>query len=100
MGRANTGRRIRRSAAQWSRLIEEQATSGLSKRGFCEARGLAPSSFTKALARQELPNAAQPPRRSDSQRDFVPVTVENVGSEHWEFEVQLGTSLFIRIRGA
>ncbi|TVS11442.1 MAG: IS66 family insertion sequence hypothetical protein [Planctomycetaceae bacterium] len=38
--------RQRRSALEWSALIGQQAASGLSQRGFCEAEGLAVGRFT------------------------------------------------------
>ncbi len=96
MAKANVARRIRRSAEQWSRLIEEQAASGLSRHAFCETQGLAPSSFAKALARRRLPSSV---KRTSEVRDFVPVTLESTSTERWEFEMQLGASLLIRVRG-
>ena len=42
-GRAN--RRVRRSAEQWARLIEDQARSGLSIVAFCRERGIGASNF-------------------------------------------------------
>jgi hypothetical protein len=32
-------------AEEMAQLLEEQASSGMSKKAFCEARGLAPSMF-------------------------------------------------------
>ena len=37
--------RERRSAADWSAIIERQATSGLGQRDFCQSEGLAVSTF-------------------------------------------------------
>ena len=38
--------RPRRTASEWSELIERQGESGLSQRDFCDAEGLAVSTFT------------------------------------------------------
>lgn len=67
----------RRSAEQWSQLIEEQARSGLSQRVFCEAHGLGHSSFAKAQARHRVPDVTE---HSNEACEFVPTAVETVSA--------------------
>ncbi len=41
--------KIRRSADEWSRIIADYKTSGLTQRNFCQQRDIAYSSFTNWL---------------------------------------------------
>ena len=92
MARRGRGRYVRRSAAQWSRLIAEQSGSGLSQRRFCEDRGLSYSTFSvwrRRVASGEGEEAA----------GFVEVTVEPPRREpDWDVELALGNDVVLRIR--
>ena len=100
-----TRRRVRRTAAQWRKLIERFGRSGQTRGKFCAANGLALSTFdlwrrklgqTQAAADEaqpeslfvELANATEPagPSRTAA------------GTGAWEVEVELGAGMVLRLR--
>ena len=93
------GRGLRRTRAQWSALIAQYNDSALTQTAFCDARGLAISSFTRALRRER--NAHSDIRHADA---FVPVLMDGARqhgeSSAWDVELTLGTGVVLRIRGA
>ena len=94
---AHTSSRTQRSRAQWSALLERYRDSALTQTAFCEAHGLAISSFTRALRRER--NA---PEHSEDHDAFVPMLVDNAGepseAPQWELELTLGAGFVLRMR--
>jgi hypothetical protein len=88
----------RRTAAQWSALIAQYSDSAQTQKAFCAARGLAISSFSKAL-RQTREDGVD----VEHARAFVPVVVDNTlergESSAWVVELTLGAGIVLRIRG-
>lgn len=97
----------RRSASEWSELVERQAVSGLSQRDFCEAEGIALSTFTYwkrklagISATRDLAETAQPlftpiralPDTVDASADDTPA------GSGWAIELDLGDGLRLTIR--
>ncbi|WP_296895882.1 transposase [Thiohalocapsa sp.] len=62
--RRRRARRVRRSAEQWSELIEAQSTSGRSIAAFCRERGLSANSFYRWRRRLEASASAGSQRRA------------------------------------
>ena len=91
--------RTQRTGAQWSALLSRYHDSELTQTAFCEAHGLAISSFTTALRRERNAPAA----RSEHHDAFVPVLVdgaaEHTSSLAWDVELTLGAGIVLRIRG-
>ena len=96
---ARKGGGTRRSRAQWSTLIAQYRGSALTQKAFCSTRGLAISSFSKALreAREESADTERSPA-------FVPVSVDSAvhhvePSSTWDVELNLGAGIVLRVRG-
>ena len=89
----------RRPRAQWSALLERYHDSDLTQTAFCEAHGLAISSFTTALRRER--KARAPSEHHDA---FVPVLVDSAGepceAPDWDLELTLGAGIVLRMRRA
>lgn len=87
----------RRTAQQWSAVLEQYRHSGLTQTAFCEAQGLAISSFTSALRRARESDVELP--RADA---FAPVVVDGVtpldSSSAWDIELTLDAGVVLRIR--
>ena len=87
----------RRTPTQWSALLDQYRDSAQTQTAFCAARGLAISSFTRAL-RQARDGGVDVERSSA----FVPVVVDDtlmpVEPSAWEVELTLGASIVLRIR--
>jgi hypothetical protein len=97
MKAARTTSRTQRSRAQWSALLKRYHDSALTQTAFCEAHGLAVSSFTSALRRER-----KAPAQSENRDAFIPVLVDSAGeafeATDWEFELTLGAGVVLRIR--
>ena len=93
-------KRVRRSPAQWQRLIAEQADSELTQSAFCRARGISPASLKYWKRRLAAPSA----RIVDvSGPGFVELTAEvaeeaMTGGHAWDVELDLGTDMVLRLR--
>lgn len=92
MASQNRPRRVRRSAAQWRHLIQEEARSGLAQRAFCARHGVAPSSLRlwkrKLGAEGELPST-----------QFIELTPDTAETAHgWDVELELGDGVRLRLR--
>jgi len=97
----------RRSASEWSALIERQAASGQSQRDFCETEGLAVSTFT--YWKRKLGGVPVAKRGVEQDRPlFTPLQVlpnsaeaaaevEPAGSG-WSIDLDLGDGLRLSIR--
>lgn len=95
---ARSGRAPRRTRAQWSALLEQYGESAQTQTAFCAARGLAISSFTRALRRAREGDVVVAPANA-----FVPVMVDSAApatpSSAWDVELTVGTGIVLRIRG-
>jgi hypothetical protein len=89
--------RTQRTRAQWSELLGQYRASAVTQTAFCEAHGLAISSFTTALSRER-----KAPAQSENRDAFIPVLVDSAGeafeATDWEFELTLGAGVVLRIR--
>ena len=89
--------RTQRTRAQWSELLGQYRDSAVTQTAFCEAHGLAISSFTSALRRER-----NTPVQSEKRDAFIPVLVDSAGeaseATDWEFELTLGAGVVLRIR--
>lgn len=89
-------KQVRRGHARWRQLINEQASSGLGQRAFCEQREIAYSSFCHWRRRLKAK-----PSGSDNAGQVGFVELAPAGSalaEGWEVEVELGDGVWIRLR--
>lgn len=85
---------VRRSRAQWRRLVAEQAGSGLSQRAFCERRGLTYASFCGWKRRL----GDEPVSEGDGAA-FVEMAVAPAPpSSGWDVELALGDGVVLRLR--
>ncbi len=93
----------RRSRNEWQRLIEAQATSGLTQKAFCAQAGIAVTTFghwkrkLRAKGDGEAHEAAS--TRSVSLDDWIelsPPVPEQ--SPSWHIELDLGNGLCLRLR--
>ena len=93
----------RRSKAEWQRLIDEQAASGLGRKAFCEGAGIALSTFAywKRKLRDEgaLHSEGQVGSQSVTLDEWVeltpPATEPAAG---WYIELDLGDGVCLRLR--
>ena len=99
--------RPRRTASEWSELIERQGASGLSQRDFCDAEGLAVSTFT--YWKRKLSGAPVAKPRLEVERPlFTPIQAlpdsaqcphpDDAGSGGWAIDLDLGDGLRLTIR--
>ncbi|MGD8914072.1 MAG: hypothetical protein PVI97_15980 [Candidatus Thiodiazotropha sp.] len=92
-------KRVRRTKAQWKKLLEEYAISDLTQTKFCQMHHIATSSlwkWQKYFASQPVASdfiditeslAKTPSPDSDSPRD-----------DHWQVELALGQGVILRVR--
>ena len=101
-------RRPRRSAAQWQRLISQQAASGLSASAFCDRRDLSYASFIqwrRRLQSSEPPADTEPTAVADRSlavpsMPFIELTAPSKlcgGADRWLIELDLGGGIQLRI---
>ena len=99
--------RPRRNASEWSELIERQVVSGLSQRDFCDAEGLAVSTFT--YWKRKLAGAPVSKLRLDVDRPlFTPIQAlpdsaqcprtDDASPGGWAIDLDLGDGLRLTIR--
>ena len=91
--------RIQRTREQWKALVDEFASSGLTKVAFCNKHGIA----TSCLYRWQKVFAEQPVLA-----DFIDITqpVAGAGAElpaadnnkQWQVELELGAGIVLRLR--
>jgi hypothetical protein len=97
MKATRTTSRTRRTRAQWSSLLARYHDGALTQAAFCDAHGLAISSFASALRRER-----HAPAHSEHLDAFVPVLVDNVGepseAPDWDLELTLGAGIVLRMR--
>ena len=102
-----TRHRVRRTAAQWRKLIERFDRSGQTRGKFCAANGLALSTFD--LWRRKLGEAQAPADEAPPESLFVELTNAPepagpsriaTGTGAWEVELELGAGVVLRLRRA
>jgi hypothetical protein len=81
---------LRRDAAAWQGLMEQQAASGLSRKAFCERQGIVRSSFESWRRRLASRSAAG---------GFVELTAPGEVRKRWDVEIELPGGVQFRIRG-
>ena len=91
MAEAMRARRVRRDRAQWQRLIEEQAASGLTQQAFCTRRRVAYATFCTWKRRLRDEVNAQP-------LGFVEVDLDEAPMPGWDVELELGEGIVLRVR--
>jgi len=84
---------VRRTRAQWQRLVDEQAASGLSGREFCARRQIAYATF--CARKREL--GTEPKKRPSGA--FVEVALDHdTPAPGWDVELELGDGVVLRVR--
>ena len=91
-------KRVRRSADQWSQVISDQCTSGLSQVEFCKREGIALSTF--ARWRQRLSGAEQATSRDKPWIDKPWIELSDLPGTRasWDIELDLGDGICLRLR--
>ena len=92
--------RPRRSPAQWKKLMDQFAQSGVTQEQFCRSEGLAPATF--ALWRRKLKALAPVQAQPEFVEVHVPRGVDLVqahSSEPAELIVELPYGVVLRFRG-
>ena len=85
----------RRNKAEWRRLIDEQAASGLSRKVFCENAGIALSTF--AYWKRKL--RCDEPVKGGSLDDWIELTPPTTDpASAWHIELDLGNGVCLRLR--
>ena len=101
-------RRPRRSAAQWQRLVRQQAASGLSASAFCDRHDLSYASFSQW--RRRLRQCDSPVITGSAVVTEPPLPVESIpfieltapeglpgAAKRWLIELDLGGGIQLRI---
>jgi len=87
--------RVRRSASEWSALVERYRQSGLSGRSFCEREGLAVSSFGNWVSKVKKEKAVGFPKGKSK---FVALSPLPPRPDSWRVELEFRSGLLLRIR--
>jgi hypothetical protein len=85
--------KVRRSSAEWKKIVFRQRKSGKSVREFCDREGISLSSFTN-WSRKLLTSEG-----SRDSGDFVKVPTDVTSSSIWTVEVSLPNGCTLRLRG-
>ena len=85
--------KVRRSSAEWKKIVSRQRKSGQSVREFCDREGLSLSSFTN-WSRKLLTSKGSIPSG-----EFVEVSNSESSSSSWSVEVSLPNGCTLRLRG-
>ena len=96
MSESQERKQVRRDRARWQQLIDEQASSDLGQRAFCERREIAYSSFCHW--KRKL-NTEPSGSGSTAHAEFVELAPAGPTlAEGWEVEVELGDGVWLRLR--
>jgi len=95
-----TNRPWRRSPEQWRELIEHQRAGKQSARAFCQARGIAYSTFPyhKRKLRETAVDCGNEEAVSAEAGGFIELNALPEGDRPLEVELSLGNGLVLRIR--
>ncbi len=99
MKNAPSNTQCRRSLEQWRELIEHQRTGTQSARAFCQARGIAYSTFLyhKRKLRDRVDRGNEVTASGEA-GGFIELNALPVGGRPLEVELSLGNGLILRIR--
>ncbi len=86
---------VRRSREQWQRLIDEQLSSKLTQRDFCQHNNIAVSSFCNWKRRLSQEEAANPSTEDTSWLSLPEQLFSSPGN--WRIELDLGGGLCLRL---
>jgi len=91
--------KVMRSKTQWRALLDEYATSGLTKSAFCKQHQISTSSlykwhkyFTAHTGAAEFIDITEPLAKTAS-----PLPVHK-SDNHWQVELELGAGVILRVR--
>lgn len=90
----------RRNKAEWQRLIDEQASSGLTQKVFCEQAGipLATFGYWKRKLRAEGVSRSDEEARTVSRDDWIELTAPIMDTASgWRIELDLGNGICLRL---
>jgi len=88
----STKSRKRRTAKDWSRILQRQQASGLSRTEFCRREAIALSSFDRWRQRVD------PEATRTSFVELVPAT-PTIREKSWSLEIELPNGVELRFRG-
>lgn len=96
MSESQERKQVRRGRARWQQLIDEQASSGLGQRAFCDRREIAYSSFCHWNRKLKAEPSGS---GSTAPAEFVELAPAGPAlAEGWEVEVALGDGIWLRLR--
>ena len=91
--------RAQRTRAQWKSVVDDFASSGLTKTAFCRKRGIATSClyrwqkvFAGQLASGNFIDITEPVSSAPS------ASPRTDGNPHWQVELELGAGMVLRLR--
>ncbi len=97
--------RVRRSRAEWQRLLERFAVSGLTQSAFCAREGVGLSTFARwrdRLAKEPTASEADAngpaPVFAEIDFDAPGETISHGAGSGWDVELDLGGGCVLRIR--
>ena len=99
--------RIRRSDAQWAKLLQQFETSGLPATTFCQQHGICYATF--ANRRRRAVGEQKEPKVSSATTDWLPIDLAGDGNHHareaspavtaeWDIELGLPGGVQLRMR--
>ena len=93
-----SGRR-QRNRAQWQRIITAQAASNLAQQAYCTRHGLSYSSFCRWKRELSAVGSAVTAPTITTLADFVEIEPRALpATTCWEFELELGEGVTLRMR--
>lgn len=97
--RSEQKKKVWRSKDQWKALLDELASSGLTKTDFCQKHSIAPSNLyrwqkllTEEATTDDFINITEPLVQA------VPETPVSVSDNPWQVELALGAGVVLRVR--
>ena len=86
----------RRTPEQWQQLIEQQATSDLTQKDFCQKHDIRSATFGYWKRKfSKVPPVDQP--SESSWLDLSALTMADDQSESWKVELDLGNGIVLRL---
>ncbi len=92
--------RVRRSRAQWRRLIERAERSALSTAAFCRAESISTASFHlwRRRLREDIEAASAAPPAAAAFLDLGILESSGAPAPSWDIELELGAGVVLRLR--